>query len=256
MNLSPSLGHILLVDDDSNITSLLQVNLRSEGYSVDVVDNAESVDRTAQDSTSLVIVDAMNQPYSGMDLIYDFKDDPATEHIAIILYSPIKKRAHGNRCPRCRSRRLHRQTILAQRITRACKIGTAPPQPQYPQGHPAILPQPHPRPDFADCKIDGTPLALTRTEYAILHLLIKNVDTYVSRIELHHKVWPDTAAGANERIVDTNISRLRKKLGDLGNNLINRSGRRLHALHQPAITIICDFRLAVCKIISIFASHY
>jgi len=26
------------------------------------------------------------------------------------------------------------------------------------------------------------------------------------------------------RIVDTNISRLRKKLGDLGNNLINRSG--------------------------------
>ena len=73
-------------------------------------------------------------------------------------------------------------------------------------------------------KIDGTPLALTRTEYAILHLLIKNVDTYVSRIELHHKVWPDTAAGANERIVDTNISRLRKKLGDLGNNLINRSG--------------------------------
>ena len=79
-----------MVDDDSNITSLLQVNLLSEGYSVDVVDNAESVDRTAQDSTSLVIVDAMNQPYSGMDLIYDFKDDPATEHIAIILYSPIK----------------------------------------------------------------------------------------------------------------------------------------------------------------------
>ncbi len=56
---TPSLGHILIVDDDSNITSLLQVNLLSEGYSVDVVDNAESVDRTAQDSTSLVIVDAM-----------------------------------------------------------------------------------------------------------------------------------------------------------------------------------------------------
>ena len=73
-------------------------------------------------------------------------------------------------------------------------------------------------------KIDGKPLALTRTEYAILHLLIKNVDSYVSRIELHHKVWPDSTAGTNERIVDTNISRLRKKLGELGNNLINRSG--------------------------------
>lgn len=73
-------------------------------------------------------------------------------------------------------------------------------------------------------KIDGQPLALTRTEYAILHLLIKNVDSYVSRIELHHKVWPDSTVGTNERIVDTNISRLRKKLGELGNNLINRSG--------------------------------
>lgn len=82
---TPSLGHILIVDDDSNITDLLQVNLRCKGYSVEVVKVAETVDRAAQDSTNLVIVDAMNQPYSGMDLIYDFKDDPATEHIAIIL---------------------------------------------------------------------------------------------------------------------------------------------------------------------------
>jgi response regulator receiver domain protein len=220
---TPSLGHILIVDDDSNITDLLQVNLRSKGYSVEVVKVAETVDRAAQDSTNLVIVDAMNQPYSGMDLIYDFKDDPATEHIAIILYSPIKSermvidaldagaddyivkpfslreliarvksvlRRHGD------SRRASLLTFLNLTLDATSQT----------------------------VKIDGQPLALTRTEYAILHLLIKNVDSYVSRIELHHKVWPETTAGANERIVDTNISRLRKKLGDLGNNLINRSG--------------------------------
>lgn len=220
---TPSLGHILIVDDDSNITDLLQVNLRSKGYSVEVVKNAEAVDRSAQDSTNLVFVDAMNQPYSGMDLIYDFKDDPATEHIAIILYSPIKSermvidaldagaddyivkpfslreliarvksvlRRHGD------SRRASLLTFLNLTLDATSQT----------------------------VKIDGQPLALTRTEYAILHLLIKNVDSYVSRIELHHKVWPETTAGANERIVDTNISRLRKKLGDLGNNLINRSG--------------------------------
>lgn len=221
MNLSPSLGHILLVDDDSNITSLLQVNLRSEGYSVDVVDNAESVDRTAQDSTSLVIVDAMNQPYSGMDLIYDFKDDPATEHIAIILYSPIKSERmvidaldagaddYIVKPFSLRELLARVKSVLRRHSRKATQLSflnlTLDPTSQT-------------------VKIDGAPLALTRTEYAILHLLIKNVDTYVSRIELHHKVWPDTAVGANERIVDTNISRLRKKLGDLGNNLINRSG--------------------------------
>lgn len=224
MNLSPSLGHILLVDDDSNITSLLQVNLLSEGYSVDVVDNAESVDRTAQDSTSLVIVDAMNQPYSGMDLIYDFKDDPATEHIAIILYSPIKSERMVIDAldagaddyivkPFSLRELLARVKSVLRRHSRNTRKAT-----QLSFLNLTL------EPTSQTVKIDGTPLALTRTEYAILHLLIKNIDTYVSRIELHHKVWPDTAAGANERIVDTNISRLRKKLGDLGNNLINRSG--------------------------------
>ena len=55
-------------------------------------------------------------------------------------------------------------------------------------------------------------------------MLLKNVDNYVSRIEIHRKVWSDDTAGANERIVDTNISRLRKKLGELGNRIVNRSG--------------------------------
>ncbi|MDE6437346.1 MAG: response regulator transcription factor, partial [Muribaculaceae bacterium] len=87
---TPSIGNILIVDDDENITELLQVNLRSEGYTVAVEKVAENVDRSVQGATRLVIVDAMHQDYSGMDLIFDFKDDPATEHIGIILYSDIK----------------------------------------------------------------------------------------------------------------------------------------------------------------------
>lgn len=90
MTTSPSLGDILIDDDDTNITDLLRVNLRSEGYGVSVCPVAEDVDRNALDSTVLVIVDAMKQPYSGMDLIYDLKEDPATEHMAVILYSPVK----------------------------------------------------------------------------------------------------------------------------------------------------------------------
>ena len=83
-------GNILIVDDDANITELLSVNLRSEGYGVVVADNAEKVDRGSLEDVRLVIVDAMQQAYTGMDLIYDFKDDPRTEHMGIILYSTIK----------------------------------------------------------------------------------------------------------------------------------------------------------------------
>ena len=90
MSSTPSLGHILIVDDDSNIIDLLQVNLRSEGYAVDIVDEAEKVDLSLLGQTRLVIVDSMNKDFSGMDLIYDLKDDHRTEHIGIILYSNIK----------------------------------------------------------------------------------------------------------------------------------------------------------------------
>ena len=73
-------------------------------------------------------------------------------------------------------------------------------------------------------KIDGAPITLTKTEYAILLLLLKNQDNYITRAEMRSKIWTDDKAGSNERIVDTNISRLRKKLGDLGNRIVNRSG--------------------------------
>ena len=56
-------------------------------------------------------------------------------------------------------------------------------------------------------------------------ILVRNVDSFVSRIEIHRQVWSDsTTAGINERVVDTNISRLRKKLGEIGNCIVNRPG--------------------------------
>ncbi len=72
--------------------------------------------------------------------------------------------------------------------------------------------------------IDDEALNLSNTEYAILELLLRNANTYTPRIEIFKSVWPD-GLGANERIVDTNISRLRRKLGSIGSCIVNRSGQ-------------------------------
>ena len=69
-----------------------------------------------------------------------------------------------------------------------------------------------------------TVLSLTKTEFSILELLLHNVDNYVSRAVIYKSIWHDDLTKSNERIVDTNISRLRKKLGDLSECLINRTG--------------------------------
>ena len=222
---TPSLGHILIVDDDTNISDLLSMNLRSEGYSVDVTDTAEKVDRAEQGHTRLVIVDAMKQPYSGMDLIYDFKDDPRTEHIGIILYSPFKsERMVIDALEAGADDYVVKPFSLREMVARVKSVlrrHTA-----RPATGGNILRFQDLTLDLAtqSVKISGQPLALSKTEYALLTILLKNIDNYVPRIELFRKVWSDETSGSNERIVDTIISRLRKKLGEIGSHIVNRSG--------------------------------
>jgi DNA-binding response OmpR family regulator len=60
-----------------------------------------------------------------------------------------------------------------------------------------------------------TPLPLTRTEYALLELLAKNMGSPVSRDLILDAVWGYTYFPST-RTVDTHIWRLRKKIGDNG----------------------------------------
>lgn len=225
MSFTPALGHILIVDDDPNITELLQVNLRSEGYTVESTDKAENVDRSSLGSTRLIIVDSMKQSYSGMDLIYDLKDDPRTEHIGIILYSTFtSERMVIDALDAGADDYVVKPFSLRELMARIRSVL---------RRHTATSQTPGNVVTFQGLAVDlvtqtvlleGRPVQLSKTEFAILALLLKNVNTYVSRVEIHRSVWDGETAGINERIVDTNISRLRKKLGELGNCIVNRSG--------------------------------
>lgn len=222
---NPSLGHILIVDKDPNITELLSVNLRSEGYSVDIVDIAENVHREALEQTRLVIVDSMHEEYSGLDLIYDFKDNPGTEHIGIILCTTFKsERMVIDALDAGADDYIVKPFSLRELVARVKSVMRR--HAARPARGINILSFKGLSIDQTSqvVKLDGTPITLSKTEYAILVLLLKNVDNYIPRVEIHRTVWNDDSAGANERIVDTNISRLRKKLGEVGNHIVNRSG--------------------------------
>lgn len=62
---------------------------------------------------------------------------------------------------------------------------------------------------------DGRPLELTKTEYALLALLAKNAGRAVSRERILDVVWGYTRFPTT-RTVDTHVWRLRKKIGDDG----------------------------------------
>lgn len=219
-------GKILIVDDDANVVELLCVNLRSEGYQVSHVDHASEAMKLDLSDTQLVIADAMSQEYTGLDLLDQMKADPATEHVGMIITSGnsaacsviealdsgaddfLEKpfslrefmarvrsvmRRHSGIIRKAASSKLQYQSLALDLTTRMVSCGE-------------------------------TPVNLTATEFAILSLLLKNIGVPTSRRAIFESVWKDSPEVNNDRIVDTNISRLRKKLGDVGSFIQNRSG--------------------------------
>jgi len=73
-------------------------------------------------------------------------------------------------------------------------------------------------PTAHSARLYGEPLELTRTEFGLLHLLLRNKGRAFSRAYLHDAVWGEPAV-EGDRSVDNSVLRLRKKLGDLGDSI-------------------------------------
>ena len=70
--------------------------------------------------------------------------------------------------------------------------------------------------------VDGNPVSLTPTEFALLHLLLANRNKVLSRQQLMDTVWAGVVV--TDRTVNVNITRLRKKLGPYAQNIVSRTG--------------------------------
>ena len=66
-------------------------------------------------------------------------------------------------------------------------------------------------------------LPLTRTEFDILLFFLTHRNRIYSREEIIHNVWGDEVV-VTERTIDTNITRLRKKLGGYDKYIVTRQG--------------------------------
>lgn len=73
------------------------------------------------------------------------------------------------------------------------------------------------------CFLDNIEIKLTKTEFNLLVFLLSNRNKIYSRKELMQYVW-DPDVTVTGRAVDTTISRLRKKLKELGKHIITRLG--------------------------------
>ena len=72
-------------------------------------------------------------------------------------------------------------------------------------------------------KVDGEAVALTKTEFELLVLLLSHRGKVFSRQQILDSVWPQDVI-VTDRTVDVNVTRMRKKIGRYANLIVSRQG--------------------------------
>lgn len=225
---------ILVVDDEESLCEILKYNLEKEGYDVTTAYSAEEALELDLSVFDLMIVDIMMERLSGFDFVKRIRIDAATEYTPVFFCSAltgeddtvmglnigaddyIKK-------PFVIPEVLARVRALFRRV--GTKQATSTPEPQHKTIYEPDVTFRGLRIDRNEklCYINNEIVPLTRTELDILLFLLVHRNRIYSREEIIHNVWSSDVIVTN-RTIDTNIARLRKKIGEYGNNIVTRLG--------------------------------
>ncbi|MFA7116987.1 MAG: response regulator transcription factor [Bacteroidales bacterium] len=219
-------NRILVVDDEESLCEILQFNLEVEGYQVDVVYSGEAALELELENYSLILLDVMMGGISGFKTAQKIKTNPKWLDIPIIF---------------CTAKDTEDDTIIGLKIgaddyikkpfsTRevVARVSTV----LRRTGNESINKEENEIISFEDlsidrfkhlCVINGEKINLTKKELEILILLLQKKGRILAREEILHNVWSDDVV-VLDRTIDVNITRLRKKIGIYGKNIITRLG--------------------------------
>ena len=206
---------VLVVDDESDVTELLQYRLEQEGYRVATLnDPLGFVVKVREFEPDLMLLDIMMPELSGIQLCRIVRADPSMKDIPVIFLS-----ARGEVEDRIKGLEAGAEDYVSKpfninelilRISKMLKRSGAPSQPA---GQSRI--------EIAgvvidealhQLTVDGKSVLLTATEFRLLKLLMERKGRVQTRDHLLVNVWHyDT--DIETRTVDTHVRRLREKLG-------------------------------------------
>lgn len=226
---------ILVIDDEEAVCEILKFNLEKEGYEVDTAYSAEEALDMDLDGYSLFLVDIMMDQLSGFDFAKRVRNVTATENTPILFCSALSDED-------CVVKGLNigaddyvtKPFVIGEVLARVRAILRRSGQTRRRSASEIEQEQSIYESDvvFKDLRIDRNDkevylnkeaLALTRTEYDILLFFLTHRNRIYSRDEIIKSVWGDDVV-VTGRTIDTNITRLRRKLGDYDKYIVTRQG--------------------------------
>lgn len=216
---------ILVVDDEEDLCEILQFNLEGEGYDVDIANSAEEALEKELASYQLLILDVMMGGLSGFKLADILRKNEKTATLPIIFITAKDTENDMLTGFNIGADDYIPKPFSIREVTVRVKAVLRRTQKLNPTEKEESIQYDDLKIDVARKKIfiDKKPVILTKKEFEMLVLLVSHPGRIYSREEILTIVWTDEVF-VLDRTIDVNITRLRKKLGDYGKNIVTRLG--------------------------------
>lgn len=204
--------HILVVEDDAKMAALLAKGLRAEGHSVAVEHTGlDGWEATLYHEFDLIVLDAMLPKMDGFELARRLRSSKNWTPILMLtardaLADKVKGLDSG--ADDYLTKPFLFEEFLA-RIRAAARRGATPRPPTLVVANLELDPAAH------EVRREQQPIALTRTEFSLLELLMRNVDRVVSREAILAALW-NTEESVEDGSLNAFVSLLRKKIDSRG----------------------------------------
>jgi two-component system, OmpR family, response regulator len=211
--------HLLVVDDEANLRSMLSAALRHHGFEVtEAEDGREALEAVTRDRPDLVILDVMLPELDGFEVCRRMRSDG--DHTPVLFLTArdgtedkVRGLTLGGDDYLQKPFSLDELVARAQAVLRRTRNG---------HGHDSVL-------ELADLTMDddahrvtrsGAEVALSPTEYKLLRYLLVNKGRVVSKAQILDHVW-DYDFGGDGGVVETYVGYLRRKVDTADPKLIH-----------------------------------
>lgn len=217
------MAHIILVEDEQELSDLIRRTLEQSGHSVEPLgDGRLALERLTSSSLrepDLIILDLMLPGVDGLEICRRVRQSRITPILMLTAKSTELDRVLGLELgaddyltkPFSLRELQARVSAILRRVEMMAMRSATNEKSEEPTSDDRIWIDPVSREVIAD----GQRVTLTLKEFDLIHLLAANPGRVFSRDYLVDRIWGDDYEGF-DRTVDTHILRLRKKLGGSG----------------------------------------
>ena len=203
---------VFVVEDDENIREIIRCALESCGLAVSGFEDAvEMFSSIAKDTPDLILLDLMLPKMDGLDALKMLKADARYSHIPVLILT-----AKSSEIDKVKGLDLGADDYITKpfgvlelmaRVRATLRRSTGLSESACSVRGLCLDPVRH------EVKLNNKPVSLTLKEFELLHLLMLNAGSVITRNEILDKVWGYGYTGET-RTLDMHIRSLRQKLGD------------------------------------------